>query len=72
MRVGSSRMERPQSRMRSLEKWWIGSGGYLINVTFESGVVPEDWRYAVFVPPYKGKGEKTEGRIVGLLAWLEK
>ena len=44
----------------------------LFNVTFESGVVPEDWRYAVFVPPYKGKGEKTEGRIIGLLAWLKK
>ena len=29
-------------------------------MTFESGVVPEDWRSAVFVPLYKGKGERTE------------
>ena len=26
----------------------------------ESGVVPEDWRYAVIVPVYKCKGESTE------------
>ena len=24
------------------------------------GVVPEDWRSAVIVPLYKGKGERTE------------
>ena len=29
-------------------------------MTFESGVVPEDWRYAVIVPLYKGKGERNE------------
>ena len=29
-------------------------------MTFESGVVPEDWRSAVILPLYKGKGEKTE------------
>ena len=26
----------------------------------ESGVVPEDWRSAVIVPLYKGKGERNE------------
>ena len=31
-------------------------------MAFESGVVPEDWRSAVIVPLYKGKGEKTECR----------
>ena len=30
------------------------------NMAFESGVVPEDWRSAVIVPLYKGKGERTE------------
>ena len=29
-------------------------------MTFESGVVPEDWRSVVIVPLYKGKGERTE------------
>ena len=30
-------------------------------MAFESGVVPEDWRFTVIVPPlYKGKGDKTE------------
>ena len=29
-------------------------------MAFESGVVPEDWRLAVIVPLYKGKGKKTE------------
>ena len=32
----------------------------LCNMAFESGVVPEDWRFAVIVPLYKGKGQKTE------------
>ena len=29
-------------------------------MSFESGVVPEDWRSAVIVPLYKGKGERKE------------
>ena len=29
-------------------------------MAFESGVVPVDWRYAVIVPLYKGKGERNE------------
>ena len=29
-------------------------------MTFESGVVLEDWRSTVIVPLYKGKGERTE------------
>ena len=32
----------------------------LCNMAFKSGVVPEDWRYTVIVPLYKGKGERTE------------
>ena len=28
----------------------------LCNLNFESGLVPEDWRSAVIVPLYKGKG----------------
>ena len=27
---------------------------------FESGAVPEDWKSAVIVPLYKGKGQMTE------------
>ena len=29
-------------------------------MTFESGVVLEDWRSTVIFPLYKGKGERTE------------
>ena len=29
-------------------------------MAFERGVVPENWRSAVIVPLYKGKGERTE------------
>ena len=29
-------------------------------MAFESGVAPEDWRSAVIIPLYKGKGERTE------------
>ena len=29
-------------------------------MVFEIGVVPEDWRSAVIIPLYKGKGERTE------------
>ena len=31
-------------------------------MAYESGGVFEDWRSAVIVPMYKGKGEKTECR----------
>ena len=34
-------------------------------MTFESGGVPEDWRSAVIVPLYKGKGEKSECKSYG-------
>ena len=29
-------------------------------MSFKSGVVPQDWRSAVIVPLYKGKGERVE------------
>ena len=32
----------------------------ICNMAFESGVVPEDWRSAVIVLLYKGKGERSE------------
>ena len=32
----------------------------LCNMTIENGVVPDDWRSALIVPLYKGKGEGTE------------
>ena len=37
----------------------------LCNMAFESGVVPKDWRSAVIVPLYKGKGERTECKNYG-------
>ena len=32
----------------------------LCNRTFESGIVPEDWRSAVIIPLYKSKGKRKE------------
>ena len=32
----------------------------LCNMAFKSSVVSEDWRSAVIVPMYKGKGERAE------------
>ena len=32
----------------------------LCNMAFKSGGVPEDWKSAVIVSMYKGKGERTE------------
>ena len=44
-------------------------------MTFESGVVPKDWRFSVIVPLYKGQGERTEcknKRGISLLNVVEK
>ena len=44
-------------------------------MAFESGFVLEDWRSAVVVPLYKGKGERTEFknyRGISLLSVVEK
>ena len=42
------------------KRWCTGFGGYVIWPM--RVVVFEDWRSAVIVPMYKGKGEKTECR----------
>ena len=34
--------------------------GWLCNIAYESGVVPEDWISAVIVPLYRGKGYRTK------------
>ena len=47
----------------------------LCNMAFDGGVVPEDWRSAVIVLLYKGKGERTECknyRGISLLSMVEK
>ena len=44
-------------------------------MSFKGDVVAEDWRSAVISPLYECKGERTECRIIGVLAcsaWLEK
>ena len=44
-------------------------------MAFESGVVPGDWRSAVIVPLYKGKGERTECknyRCISILSMARK
>ena len=47
-------------KMRSQERWVVDWFWRLYNRAFESGGVPEDWRSAMIVPLYKGKGERTE------------
>ena len=45
------------------------------NKALESGVVPEDWRSAVIIPLYKGRGERTEyknSRGISLLSMVGK
>ena len=32
----------------------------LLNLSFDMGVIPMDWRGACIVPLYKGKGDKCE------------
>ena len=47
----------------------------LYNMAFESGVVLENWRSAVIIPLYMGKGEKTEcsnNRGISLLSVVGK
>ena len=39
-------------------------------MAFESGIGPEDWRAAVIVPPYTGKGEMTEFRNYSAISLL--
>ena len=41
---------------RQLLEWLVR----LLNLSFEMGVVPMDWRGACIVPLYKGKGDKCE------------
>ena len=38
------------------ERWY----GRLLNLSFDMGVVPMDFRGAYIVPLYKGKGDKYE------------
>ena len=47
----------------------------LLNLSFDMGVVPMDWRGACIVPLYKGKGDKYEcsdSRGISLLSAVGK
>ena len=55
-------------------RWQIGNGGFC-NMAFESTVVPIDWRSAVIVSLFKGKGVRNECknyRGIGLLSVVGK
>ena len=39
-------------------------------MALESGAMPEDWRSAVIVPLYKGKGERTVCKIYRGISFL--
>ena len=42
-------------------------------MTFESGIIPEDWRSAVIAPLYNGKQERIEcENCRGLLSFVRK
>ena len=52
-------------------KWLVR----LLNVSFNMGVVPKDWRGACIMPLYKGKGDKYEcinSRGISLLSVVGK
>ena len=47
----------------------------LLNVSFDIGVVPNDWRGACIMPLYKGKGDKCEcsnSKGISLLSLVRK
>ena len=47
----------------------------LLNISFDKGVAPIDWRGAFIVPLYKGKGDKCEcsnSRGISLLSLVSK
>ena len=65
--MGKLNNGKAQVRMRSQEEMIKGRGNRVVhwiwrlcNMAFESGVEAEDWRPAVIVPLYKGKGERRE------------
>ena len=52
-------------------EWLVG----LLNLSFDMGAVPMDWRGACIVPLYKGKGDKCEcsnSRGISLLSVVGK
>ena len=61
----------------NFKKRWYGIVGWLVrllNISFDMGVVPMDWRGAFIVPLYKGKGEKCEcsnSRGISLLSEVD-
>ena len=44
----------------------------LLNLSYDMGVVPLDWRGACIVPLYKGKGDKCECSNTSLLSVVGK
>ena len=55
--------------------WQCWNGVRLLNLNFDIGVVPMEWRGACIVPLYKGKGEKCEcsnSRGISLLSVVGK
>ena len=60
-------MERPWARIWITGEMLKGGGNNVVdwiwrlcNMAFESGVMTEDWKSAMIVPLYKGKGERTK------------
>ena len=69
VRVGMLKNGKAAGKDEVTEERIKGRGNRVVNwswrpckMAFKSGVVPEDWRYTVIVPLYKGKGERTECR----------
>ena len=67
MRVGELKNGKAPGRDEITGEMIKGGGDRLVdwiwklcNMAFESCIVPEDWRSAVIVPLYKGKGERNE------------
>ena len=55
--------------MISVLEWLVR----LLNLSFDMGVLPMDWRGACILPLYKGKGDKCEcSRGISLLSVVGK
>ena len=67
MRVGKLKNGKAVSKDDITGEMIKGGGDWVVdwiwrlcNMSYENGVVPEDWGCAVIVPLYKDKGENTE------------
>ena len=75
VRVGKLKNGKATSKVEIIREMIKGGGDRVVdwmwrlcNMSFESSDVPEDWRSAVIILLYKGKGQRLELRNMEVLA----